>query len=70
MSACIQRIDNKHRQVAEYPALCADGPAGPAEMLTLTGERLCSHKVATVEEFGFDRTGRDIGLRTFVASSG
>ena len=27
MSACIQRIDNKHRQVAEYPALCADGPA-------------------------------------------
>ena len=27
MSACIQRIDNKHRQVAEYPALCADGSA-------------------------------------------
>jgi hypothetical protein len=40
--------------VEVMPGLCADGPTGPAEMLTLTGERLCSHEVDTVEEFGFD----------------
>lgn len=34
--------------------LCADGPNGPAEQLTLTGERLCLGEVATVERFGFD----------------
>lgn len=40
--------------VEVMPGLCADGPTGPAEMLTLTGERLCLREVATVEEFGFD----------------
>ena len=40
--------------VEVMPGLCADGPAGPAEQLTLTGERLCRREVETVERYGFD----------------
>jgi hypothetical protein len=42
--------------VEVMPGLCADGPTGPAETLTLPGERLCRSEVVTVEEFGFDPT--------------
>ncbi len=40
--------------VEVMPGLCADGPTGPAEQLTLTGERLCRREVETVERYGFD----------------
>lgn len=42
--------------VEVMPGLCADGPNGPAEQLTLAGERLCWNEIATVERYGFDAT--------------
>jgi hypothetical protein len=39
--------------VEVMPGLCADGPNGPAEQLTLNGERLCMSEVETVERYGF-----------------
>jgi Protein of unknown function (DUF1574) len=40
--------------VEVMPGLCADGPTGPAEQLTLTGERLCRGELEIVERYGFD----------------
>ena len=39
--------------VEVMPGLCADGPTGPSEQLTLGGERLCKSEVETVERYGF-----------------